>query len=509
MSFRLGHPPVAVLLVFSMLQVSSVTAQELRVGTLDFPNSGAPAAQQDFILGVAQLHNFQYRSAAAAFRRAQAIDPDFALAYWGEAMTHNHAVWQEQNREAALSALRRLGTTPEARQAKAPTQRERAILATLDVLYGEGDKHDRDDAYAIAMEELYRSYPNDLEIASFTALSLLGTAHEGREFATYMRAAAIVEEVFDEDPNHPGAAHYLIHSYDDPIHAPLGLRAARAYAVIAPDAAHAQHMVSHIFVASGMWEDVVRANLNARSAGARAAAGSRRARSSCGHSTTWLNYGHLQLGQKDEAAELTAACHADAVAEIDPAPVFDPDLSAQASFITMWARYLVDTENFDSQTARLRVDLAGEQVQERMTVAFIQGLAAARRGSADDVREALAIIRETRAGTEHLAAEADLTYELQALGRSAVLEAQMAALLADVEGDMDAAVAHAREAAQREEAMSFMFGPPFVDKPSYELLGEILLAAGRNEEAVDAYRAALARTPGRTMSLEGLAAAQR
>lgn len=162
-----------------------------------------------------------------------------------------------------------------------------------------------------------------------------------------------------------------------------------------------------------------------------------------------------------------------------------------------------------TDTARLRVDLAPKQVQERMTVAFIHGLAAARRGSADDVREALAVIREARAGTERLAAEADLTYEPQAIGRSAVLEAQMSALLAQLDGDVDAAVAHAREAASLEEQMPFMFGPPFVDKPSHELLGEILLAAGRNDEAVDAYRAALARTPGRTMSLEGLTAAQR
>jgi tetratricopeptide (TPR) repeat protein len=497
----------AAALLAATLLPSPTQGQEPRVGTVDFPNSGAREAQESFLFGVAQLHNFQYASAAEAFRRAQDVDPDFALAYWGEAMTHNHTVWEEQDRDAALAALRRLGPTPEERVTRAPTQRERDLLSALEVLYGEGSKEDRDDAYARAMQELHERYPEDPEVASFTALAILGTAHEGRDFATYMRAAAIVEDVFAEHPDHPGAAHYLIHSYDDPVHAPLGLRAARAYSVIAPDAAHAQHMVSHIFVASGMWEEVVEANLNSVAAGNRARGIDSREPRGCGHATTWLNYGYLQLGRTDDAARITATCHARAVAEVDPEPAFDPDLSSQASFITMWARYAVDTEDFDSPTVRLSVPLASEQWQERMTVAFVHGLAAARAGRADGVRGALEVIRETRGGTERMAADSDRTFELEATARSAVLESQMEALLAQAEGRTDDAIAHARAAAEREERMPFMFGPPFVDKPSHELLGEILLAAGRADEAVEAYRVALSRAPGRVMSVEGLARA--
>jgi tetratricopeptide (TPR) repeat protein len=481
----------------------------LRVGLVEWPNSGAPAAQEDFIYGVAQLHNFQYADAAAAFRRAQEADPDFALAYWGEAMTHNHTVWEEQDRRAALEALQKLGPTPEARIAKAPAGRERDLMAAVEVLYGEGSKPDRDDVYARRMQELHARYPDDPEVAAFTALAILGTAHEGRDFATYMRAAAIVEEVFDANPRHPGAAHYLIHSYDDPVHAPLGLRAARAYSVIAPESSHAQHMVSHIFVASGMWEDVVEANLNSVAAGNRARGFDTRDVRGCGHAVTWLNYGYLQLGRAEDAARITGICHAQALQEVDPEPVFDPDLSRQASFITMWARYAVDTEDFDSPTLRLSVELRSDQVQERMTVAYVHGLAAARAGAVDAVRDALETIRETRAGTERLVAESDRTFELEAVARSEVLEHQMAALLAQVEGRPDQAIAHARAAAERESRMPFMFGPPFVDKPSLELLGEILLAAGKKQEAETAFRDALLRVPGRTMSLEGLAAATR
>src|SRR5690606_15789431 len=168
---------------------------------------------------------------------------------WGEALTHHHPIWMEQDRDAALAALDALATSPEARLALAPTEREKDYLRTLDVLFGEGEKEARDDAYAEAMAALAARYPDDLDAAAFHALALLGTAHEGRDFATYMRAAAVAEAVFDRNPRHPGAAHYLIHAYDDPVHAPPGLRPARAYAEIAPDASHALHMPSHIYVA--------------------------------------------------------------------------------------------------------------------------------------------------------------------------------------------------------------------------------------------------------------------
>ncbi len=474
------------------------------LGALSFPNSGAPEAQDAFNRGVLLLHSFEYRSAAEAFREAQALDPDFALAYWGEAMTYNHPIWEVQNRDAARAAIERMGETQEARFATAPTERERDLLAAIEVLYGEGNKEDRDDEYARFMEALHAKYPDDPEIAAFTALAILGTADEGRDFATYMRAAAIVEEVFDANPNHPGAAHYLIHSYDDPIHAPLGMRAARAYSQIAPDAAHAQHMCSHIFVASGLWQDVVDANLNAVAAASRARAQSGLAPVACGHPITWLNYGYLQLGEVEQAAELIAACHADAVAEDSPPPVFDPDLSNQASFLTMWARYLVDTEAFDSDIARLSIELRPDQVQERMTVAYMDGLEAAKRGDEAGVRSSISAVRELGLETARLAADADMTLELEATARSAVIEAQMEALLAQTQGDAAAAITHAREAARLEEQMPFMFGPPFIDKPSHELLGELLLAAGHRSEAEEAFRAALARTPGRKMAVKGL-----
>ena len=244
----------------AVLIVASPSPARAQVGRVAFPNSGSPAAQASFLAGLAQLHNFEYASAAELFRTAQQIDVGFALAYWGEAMTYNHAVWMEQDLGAARRVLDRLGPTSEARVAKGATARERGYLQAIEQLYGAGTKPARDIAYAAAMAEMHRSYPDDPDAAAFYALALLGTAHNGRDLAISMRAAAILEPVFHDHPDHPGAAHYLIHCYDDPIHAPLGLRAARVYATIAPSAGHAQHMTSHIFLALGMWDEVVAAN---------------------------------------------------------------------------------------------------------------------------------------------------------------------------------------------------------------------------------------------------------
>jgi tetratricopeptide (TPR) repeat protein len=191
------------------------------VGEVSFENSGAAAAQAEFLRGLAQLHNFEYDDAALHFRQAQKIDPDFAMAYWGEAMTKNHGVWHEQDQRAALEALSRLGATPAARQAKAPTEREKLYLGAVETLYGDGSKEQRDQKYMAEMARLHQRYPADVDAAAFYALAILSSAEQGRDFAVYMRAAAVLEEVFPLHPRHPGVVHYLIHCYDDPIHAPL------------------------------------------------------------------------------------------------------------------------------------------------------------------------------------------------------------------------------------------------------------------------------------------------
>ncbi|MEM7588448.1 MAG: hypothetical protein AAF560_33980, partial [Acidobacteriota bacterium] len=230
------------------------------LGKTEFPNSGSAEAQPHFLRGLLNLHSFEYSDARRDFRKAREIDPEFAMATWGEAMTYNFPIWLREDLTAGRSALEQLAPTAEERLALAPTEREKGYLGAVELLFGEGDKRQRDEAYRQAMADLAERFPEDLDAAAFHSLAILGTCHDGRDIPRYMQAAAVAEEVFSKNPQHPGAAHYLIHSYDDPVHAPLGLRAARVYADIAPAATHALHMPSHIFLALGMWPETATSN---------------------------------------------------------------------------------------------------------------------------------------------------------------------------------------------------------------------------------------------------------
>jgi tetratricopeptide (TPR) repeat protein len=474
------RPTLAALLAAAALTATPLAAQLL--GDITFPNSGAPEAQKDFVDGVLYLHNFEYEDAADAFRRAEATDPGFALAYWGEAMTSNHPIWMEQDADAARAALEKLAPTPEARAAKAGSPREAAYLAAVETLYGttattaELSKEARDDLYCGAMRSLHEAYPDDDEATTFYALSILGTAHQGRDFATYMRAAATAFEVWERNPRHPGAAHYLIHSFDDPIHAPLGLPMARAYSKIAPAAAHAQHMTSHIFVALGLWQDVVEANVVATRVQNEGLAARGRPPRLCGHYPHWLEYGLLQQGRLAEARQVLEACRA------SDGEASDPYLRWYRA--AMDAAFVVDVEAWDEPLTVTATDL-----DEGLDyAAFAQGLAAYHRGDGAALTAATGTLHGLDDDKSRI-----LALELEGL----------AALATDPAG----AVATLRQAAADEAALPYAFGPPEIVKPASELLGEVLSGLGRTDEAAAAFRAQLERTPGRAASVRGLAAA--
>jgi tetratricopeptide (TPR) repeat protein len=450
------------------------------LGSLSFPNSGAAAAQDAFHRGVLLLHSFEYEPAAEAFREAQEIDPEFALAYWGEAMTYNHPLWQQQDGDAANAALSGYAATAAERADRAPTARERGYLQAVDILYnGTGDKAARDRAYMEAMATLATEYPQDLEARAFWALSILGSVDGVRDFATYMRAAATAQPVFDANPDHPGAAHYLIHSFDDPVHAPLGMPAARAYSEIAPRAAHAQHMTSHIFVATGLWDDVVAANIRASDVQDAALAEQGRGPNVCGHYSSWLHYGYLMLGEIDRASTMMDACH-QGIVEGSASPVY---------FAMMRARQIIDTEDW-ALAERWPADLPAEGTwagsSPRFLNEFTNALAAIRSGNAAPARALVA------------------SYEGPAEGAGAVQVLELRGLLAIDAGRRQEGLELLRRAAAAEDALPFEFGPPHIVKPTFELLGEELLAAGDREGAAAAFRRALERTPGRTLAERGL-----
>ena len=452
-------------------------AQERRLGSLEFPNSGAPEAQASFLNGVLLLHSFEFDDAATAFRKAQEIDPDFALAYWGEAMTYNHPLWRQQDKPAALAALGRYAPSPRARQSRAPTLREAAYLATVDVLYGEGAKTERDVAYMGAMERLMGAYPDDIEARAFYSLAILGSTDGERDFATYMRAAAVAQPIVDLNPNHPGAVHYIIHSFDDPVHAPLGLPAARAYSGIAPDAGHAQHMVSHIFMASGMWDDVVAANVRARDVqnGRNAELG--QPSNPCGHYTSWLHYGWLQQGKVEDAERGLAECRERVLSGGSPSEV--------SYFVNMRARQVLDMGDWDA-AERFSADV------DHPDYDFITGMAAIKTGDRG-VAQQMLIKLGSSTTTDN--------------PRLRIAHMELAALIALDGGNEEQAIGLLTEAATLEETLPIEFGPPATLQPPHELLGAAYLISNRPAEAIQAFRKALEFTPRRTNSLVGLSAA--
>ena len=330
----------AVILFTVSLLGSSATAQFNDVGTLDFPTAGSPEAQPHFLRGVAILHSFGWKQAIAEFQVAQQIDPDFAMAYWGETLSYNHPLQGERDAESPRQVLARLGPDRESRLAKAPTEREKGLLDAVETLWGEGEWRDRRVAYMEAMGRLHERYPEDDEIATFYAVSLLSGARALNDdsFRLAMRAGTIALDVFNRNPDHPGAPHYAIHSFDDPIHAPLALASALRFADIAPAVSHARHMPTHIFIQHGMWDMVSGHNQSAYAA-ARALWEPGDSVGDTVHSLDWGQYGDLQRGDYAKA-RLWIERLETVIAESDGAG------RTSSSLPRLKARYVVETEEW-------------------------------------------------------------------------------------------------------------------------------------------------------------------
>ncbi len=548
--------------LFVVCLVSPAATQDL--GTIDFPTSGSPAAQPLFIKGVLLMHSFEYDDAREAFVAAQKADPGFAMAYWGEAMTFNHAVWQRTSPDLARAALGKLAPTPDARRAKAATEKEKDWLGAVERLYATGDgstsltasKLARDLAYADAMKRMLDKYPADDEVKSFYALALLGTSHGGRDFAIYMRAAALVEQVYAKNPQHPGAAHYLIHAYDDPVHAPLGLRFADAYSKIAPAASHALHMPSHIYVAMGLWDESAAINeRSVRAADARRDAKKLDVDARGFHALLWLVYSYTQQGRYEDARGV--------MTQLEAAAKESGSERTRSHLALARAAWLIETRKWGE--AKAPVQATGLPRDAAIADLFAVGFAALRSGNrtaGSNALQAMAALMEARpvnlapvrpsggapgtkplapgvtpiapapgpravpapgTGTNpqtpqapgHAAHEAPAATGLPAAGGGGdlrvpqVMAQQLEAMLLFVEGRREEALVLARQAAVVEAGLPFEFGPPVPVKPVNEQVGEMLMDLRRPKEAIEAYELSLKRNPKRALSLLGLFRAAR
>lgn len=378
--------------------------QNAELGHLVFPTStSSPQAQAAFERGMLWLHLFEDEHAVVEFRQAEQLDPGFALAYWGEAMTHTRGLWDIDDADGGRAALAKLGATPQARAAKAPGAREKAFLDTGEQLFGPGSVHERDARFLSAAAALATTYPENDEAQLLHALALLNVGRGKRDLPKYLQAAGIARRVLAHNPRHPGAAHYWIHGMDDPAHAQGALEAARALAKIAPGAGHAQHMTSHIFMALGLWDDVIAANQEAMRV-VNAQQHDQSPPTGCGHYNEWLQYAYYQAGRHREAQRQLAECAREGGAMVawaltkprapdkTAAGLLDYLQSQHLSLMAMRATAVVESPADRLYDGGMRVD-TGDLGRAAGWDAFARGYAAVQANDLAGARAALAALQ--------------------------------------------------------------------------------------------------------------------
>lgn len=468
------------------------------LGTIVFPATATPSSHDAFIKGVLLMHNFHYPQAADAFVESQKLDPSNVMAYWGEAMTFTHPVWNEQDTASGHAALAKLGATREERAAKARTPREKMWLDAVESLYAHGGtKAQRDTAYSIAMSRLHESDTSDVEATTFYALSLLGLNQGDRDLATYRKAYDLLAPVFKTHPRHPGAAHYLIHSVDDPDHAGLGLAAADAYGAIAPDAAHALHMTSHIYLALGRWDDVLNANLKAHA--------TIPSHILIGHGTHWIHYSLIQLGRYHEADHWLDSM-------VNQAKTGREGRKSDSwnAAVIMAAANIVDTHRYNTRAVSIRADdkyfnagTYSEAIVDLGGAYFSRGVAALEVGDRNTANAILGDMDKLRRYDS-----VDVT-KATSRGYVEVMQKTLRGYVSWKDGKRDEALKTFRDAAAEEASLPMPFGPPVTIKPPRESAGELLLEMKKPAEARTEFELALARTPGRIAPLLGLARSEK
>ena len=486
---------------------NSKTVSSNQLGEINFEVSGNKEATPLFNQGLMFLHSFEFEDAAEKFREAQQADPDFGMAYWGEAMTENHPLWREQEFKTAKEILAKLGESEDERLAKFQNPIEKDLYQAITVLYGTGTKKERDIAYSDFMKNLRKKYPNNHEISAFYALSLLGSVKDKRDYDTYGKAAKIAQSVIDENPKHPGALHYLIHSYDDPGHAHLALEAANSYAKIAPEANHALHMPSHIYVALGMWDEVIASNRAAFDASVKRIKRKQlEGKDYDYHSLKWLMYGLLQKGEVDEAKQL--------VADMEGYCYNNPTSRAVSHNVMMKAAYFSETGEWGDALALDTVDYSDLPIQTFGAHTYLRARHALHNKDVTEFDQLIANLEKEIKRTSKKVMVGDVamcsgSYNRKRptqtqLDRTKVVQKELEAIRQIMHNKQNEAEQLMKEAIALEEETSYTYGPPDIVKPSHEMYAEWLESHGRLEESKAMFEKVLERAPKRLIAAKGI-----
>ena len=464
-----------------------------QLGTVNFPVSCDPSVQKPFQRAVALLHSFWYDEAEKEFQQIATDDPHCAMAHWGVAMSLWHQLW---NHPDAKMIQRGLDEVHQAKTTDGPaTPREKAYITAIAAFYDNSKKLDHDaraKAYSDAMKKVYESYPDDHEGAVFYALSLLACEpKDDATFANRKAAAAILEKLFALEPDHPGVAHYLIHSYDKPQLAQLGLPAARRYAQVAPAAPHALHMPSHIFARVGFWQDDINSNLASIAATRKMAAMHMGGAGHQFHAMDFLFYAYMQSGRDAEAKALIEEIRAMPNQHDDMyGKGFDPHAAALAH---LTALYAIEMHDWAAAAALPQQEVSG--TAEYSVIYLARAIGAAHLHKPDDVRKDIAgIERRHQQLVKEKSEFADAVEEDRKLAQAWLLFA---------EDKYDDAVEALRPLADKADSLGDEPG----DVPVREMIADILLEAKRPQQALAEYQTDLKFNPNRFDGLYGAARA--
>ena len=498
--------PVIVALALAVAAAQDHQHGVAGLGTVKFANSCAPDVQPEFARGIALMHSFELGQARDAFKGVLDKDATCAMALWATGVSYWGNPFAAQIKPAAQMQAGR--ATLERATAVGPrTERERDYIAAARLLF---DRHETVDqrtrarAYRDAMERLAAKYPDDTEAATFYALAIAGAADPAdKSYADLKKAGAILEPLWKIHPDHPGLAHYIIHSYDVPPLAPLAITAARRYARIAPAAPHALHMPSHTFTRLGYWQDSIDTNILSAEAARKAGSTYEEL-----HALDYQAYAYLQSGQDAAAGKLVQAA-----AEIEIRIRSNTHLVAGAApptagmyaLAAIPARYALERGDW-AAAARLEVRPSQVPYADALTW-FAKALGAARL-RADSARPDLATARNA---VEELQKAIDrlLTQDKEMYWAEQVTIQKLAgtAWIALAEGRQADALAAMREAAHREDKTEKAAVTPGPLAPARELLGEMLLALKRPKEALAEFQKTIVKEPNRFRALAGAASA--
>lgn len=475
-----------------------------QLGKLTFETSCSPAAEALFQQGAGWLHSFEYRRAAKTFGEAAEADPSCGIAQWGVAMSYYHPLWDGPTPTEFTKGKEAI---EKAKAAGAKSEREKDFIAALDTFYRDADRLDlktRALAYSDAMGRLNEKYPQDDEAAVFYALSLIaaGTMDSDETYAKERRAGVILNRVLAKNPDHPGVAHYLIHSFDYPALADLALPAARRYATIAPDSAHAQHMPSHIFTRLGLWDEAISSN-RAAEAAAKAYA---RSSGMAGawdqqlHAMDYLAYAYLQSGRDAEAQQVLDELKTISSAE-PPTRTVAYAVTAIPARLTLERRQWREAASLELPANLAALPALTNQKWAVTHIHFARAVGAARGGDAALTRAEVAKLAELEQSLTIKPGEYDWRKQVS-------IERQIAeAWLARAAGKDDDALRLMRAAADLDDATEKNPVTPGSILPAREQLGELLLELGRSREALAEYEASLKRAPRRLAGVYGAAQA--